>query len=206
MKLQTFIKSLKRWSALVLAGVLLTGCSRSVTWEEEVVLNTGETIWVRRHVSYSVRGEAGNPLDLNYIADRDEEISFQYGDKDYRYKGDAQLMLIAISPDRRPVLVAPAAGKSWDSVHFYRCTLPHYVQLVPDKSGTTWHWPEDVEKWVYLLPANLMQGRKPPAEMKRSYSAKEKSELDKGIHVKSPMRRYVDPNYFSDNCKGRVKP
>jgi hypothetical protein len=37
---------------MVVAVFLLSACSKTVTWEEEVPLNTGEVIWVERVDSY----------------------------------------------------------------------------------------------------------------------------------------------------------
>lgn len=50
---------------------LLSACSKTVQWEEEVPLNTGETIWVKRTVVYSAQGGAGNPLDMAYRPKKD---------------------------------------------------------------------------------------------------------------------------------------
>ncbi len=48
----------------VVGALQLTACSKTVQWEEEVPLNTGETIWVKRTVVYSLQGESGNPMDI----------------------------------------------------------------------------------------------------------------------------------------------
>jgi hypothetical protein len=51
-----------------LLGLLqLTACSKTVQWEEEVPLNTGEVIWVKREVTYKYKGAGGNPLDMDYL-------------------------------------------------------------------------------------------------------------------------------------------
>lgn len=42
---------------LLLIGLVmtaLTACSKTVQWEEEVPLNTGDVIWVKREVVYKL--------------------------------------------------------------------------------------------------------------------------------------------------------
>lgn len=51
-----------RGLAIALLAVVLSGCSRTVTWEEEVPLNTGATAWIARTDTYSRSTEPGNPF------------------------------------------------------------------------------------------------------------------------------------------------
>ena len=104
-------------SFLLAAACALSGCSKTVQWEEEVPLNTGETIWVVRTVTYSYQGDAGNPLDMAYRPDDTEIIEFAWDEKAYRYEGDARVILLAISAMKNPVLVARADDQSWDWKH-----------------------------------------------------------------------------------------
>ena len=141
----------------VIAATQLTACSKTVQWEEEVRLNTGETIWVKRTVVYTAQGGAGNPLDVAYRRGKDEAIEFTWNGKNYYYKGEAVIMVLAISPEKRPVLVAKASGNAWAARHKYACTYPYYVQLVPDIAGQAWTWPPHIEPWLYNLPTNLFR-------------------------------------------------
>ena len=90
----------------IAAIMQLTGCAKNVQWEEEVLLNKGETIWVTKEVRYIIKGQPGNPLDLGYLPDFEETTSFKYGGRAYTYKGDAAIMVLAISPQKLPVLLA----------------------------------------------------------------------------------------------------
>ena len=54
---------------IVIAATQLAACSKTVQWEEEVPLNTGETIWVEKTLNYTIKGGAGNPLDMAYRPD-----------------------------------------------------------------------------------------------------------------------------------------
>lgn len=189
---------------LALAAALqLAACSKTVQWEEEVPLNTGETIWVKRTAVYSLKGAGGNPFDIGYGQDWTETLSFQWGGQKYVYKGDADLMVLAISPQKRPVLVAPAADKGWDWNHDYYCASPHYVQFVPDASGREWTWPPEIEPWLYGMPHNLMRTRRKPEEMRERYTAQQRNEEDEIGSMQGPSRAKIDPNHITKNCKRR---
>ena len=188
---------------MLLALVALSACSKTVQWEEEVPLNTGETIWVKRSVVYSLQGESGNPMNIGYGQNKTETLSFEWGGKKYVYKGEAALMLLAISPQKQPVLVAPAADRSWDWNHNYYCTIPYYVQFVPDASGRKWTWPPDVEPWLYGLLHNLLRQRRKPEEMKARYSAQQRNEEDAIMVIQGPSSGKIDPKFSDRDCKKR---
>ena len=48
MKSTRVIALCARGVAIGLLALVLSACGRTVTWEEEVPLNTGETIWIER--------------------------------------------------------------------------------------------------------------------------------------------------------------
>lgn len=192
---------LRKFAGLLLLMVVLqlTTCSKTVEWKEEVPLNTGETIWVTRTVAYSIKGEGGNPLNLAYRPDKIETLSFQWRGKQYRYEGGASLMLLAISPQGKPVLVAPAADKGWDWNHDYFCASPHYVQFVPDASGRQWTWPPEIEPWLYGMQHNLMRARRDYKEMKTSYTAVQRDEEDAIGLMQDPTRARIDSQHITRN-------
>lgn len=197
---------LKKLLQLLLAGIAalqLTACSKTVQWEEEVPLNTGEVIWVKRTVIYSLQGAGGNPLDMDYRPDYMETLSFQWGGKKYVYEGNAALMLLAISPQKQPVLVAPAADRNWDWNHNYYCATPHYVQFVPDESGRKWIWPPEIEPWLYGMPHNLMRTRRKAEEMKTRYTAQQRGEEDAIMVIQGPSSGEINPKFIGRNCKKR---
>ena len=184
-----------------LAMTALTGCTRNFQWEEEVLLNTGETIWITKEVSYSIKGQPGNPADMGYLSDQIETTSFKYGGRGYRYKGDApQLMVLAISPDKQPVLLAPAKSRNWGVENNYKCTKPYYVQLMPDSSGSNWRWPDKIEPWTYNLPTNLMLKRDHPSKVKSRYTLADKSQQG---FLKDPRLiniLKINPDLVTNNC------
>lgn len=184
------------------AALQLTACSKTVQWEEEVLLNTGETIWISKEVRYTIKGQPGNPLDLGYLPDFVESTSFKYGERDYTYRGDAGIMVLAISPQKLPVLIAPAGNNNWYRRNKYSlCTKPYYVQLMPNSTGQQWSWPDQIEPWTYNLPANLMLNRDQPSDVKRRYTMEDKA---KQTYMRDPLSLYIqkiDPSYANLNCR-----
>jgi hypothetical protein len=186
------------WCVLALH---LAACSRTVEWQEEVPLNTGETIWVKRKVVYSLQGASGNPLDIGYRPNKTETLSFRWEGKDYFYKGDAAVILLAISPARRPTLVARASDRSWDWIHDFLCATPHYVQLVPDSSGRNWTWPPQIEPWQFGMSHNLMRQRRKPEQMNSRYTSQQRIAEDAIGMMQTPSAFMIDPNYTAESCK-----
>lgn len=187
------------------AMVQLNACSKTVRWEEEVPLNTGEVIWVKRTVEYALQGGAGNPFDTAYRPEQDQAIEFQWRGKNYRYQGDARIMLLAISQQNEPVLVAQAEANSWNWRHNYTCTTPFYVQLVPDVTGRIWKWPARIETWLYNLPSNLLLERHPPHRMKKRYTTPDRAAEDHPGSRNMPSQLKIDPTYTGDLCRLKEK-
>lgn len=188
------------WLVVILA-VWYAARPKTVQWEEEVPLNTGETIWVTRTVTYSLKGDAGNPFDIKYRPDWTEKLEFKWGGKKYVYEGDAELMLLAISPQKQPVLVGPAADKGWDWNHDYYCATPHYVQFVPNANGRDWTWPPKIEPWLYGMQSNLMSQRRKPDDMKRRYTSQQRNEEDAAMAIQGPFYAKIDPTFIGRDCK-----
>jgi len=105
------IKHIVKFSLIVLLGISLCACSKTVQWEEEVPLNNGETIWVKRTVVYVLKGGAGNPFDVDYRPKWDEKLEFTWNGNHYIYDGEARVFLLAISPQKQPMLIARPGDK-----------------------------------------------------------------------------------------------
>jgi hypothetical protein len=194
-------KKLMQILLVVFAALQLTACARNVTWEEEVLLNTGETIWVTKEVRYTVKGQSGNPADRGYLPDDEETISFKYGGRSYSYTGNARIMVLAISPQKLPVLLAHPHWNAWYRHNDYPlCATPYYVQFVPDSTGQQWTWPKQIEPWTYNLPTNLLDDRNPPSDMKRRYTMADKA---KQTYLQDPQLlsiQKIDPLETNQNC------
>ena len=187
---------------VLLLTVLGTGFAKTVKWEEEVLLNTGETIWVSKKVRYSIKGQPGNPLDLGYVPDRIQTMNFKYKSTRYSYEGDAGIMLLAISPHGKPIVVAHPGYWKWYARHNYSvCTRPFYVQLIPDQSGRAWIWPNQIEEWTYHLPTNIMQSMPDPSRAKHRYTMHDKSLQG---FMRDPRLAYmtkVEPQHKNLDCQ-----
>lgn len=184
----------------------LTACSKTVQWEEEVPLNTGEVIWVKRTVEYTVQGGAGNPLDLAYRPRRGSEVmDFTWRGNQYSFSQHAGVVVLAISPKDHPVLVAEADTGAWDASNNYRCTIPFYVQFVPDHSGRHWTWPSKIEPWLYNLENNLLFDKPTPDHGRRRYTARERQAANAAVLVRSPSRQKIDPTHTGDLCNSKEK-
>ena len=194
-----------RLIVLTLCAFLLTACSKTIQWEEEVPLNTGETIWVKRTVVYSPKGDAGNPLDTAYRPEKDGAIEFTWDGRRFYYRGEAVIMVLAISPARVPILVAAAPDNSWEARYKYACTYPYYVQLVPDESGRTWNWPPKIEPWLYDLPTNLFREFGNPDQMLRRYSVQQKRFQSYLADPRLTSMHKIDPTFTGDLCKRTEK-
>lgn len=196
-------ESVMRWWMVLAIALCMTACSKTVQWEEEVPLNTGDTIWVKRTVTYSLKGAGGNPLDMAYRPDWTEKLAFEWKGKEYIYKGDADLMLLAISPlTKQPVLIAQAANKQWGWSNNYYCTTPYYVQFVPDETGKNWTWPASIETWLYSLPKNIMVGYRNDKvdQIKDRYTARDRAEKDATADIQDPSSARVDSTYTFKHC------
>ncbi len=182
----------------VIAVTQLAACSRTVDWEEEVPLNTGETIWVKRSMPWVYKGGFGNPFGMSMLPTHEQTIRFKYGGNEYSYTGRVDVHWIAISPDGQPVLVAIPGSYGWNYLYesAYYCVVPYYVQFVPDKAGTKWTWPEKIEPWLYNLPANVMVSIPQLGEFRKErYATKDRDERDKTHRLQTPYGSRIDPLY-----------
>lgn len=182
---------------VALVIVQLSACSRTVQWEEEVPLNTGETIWVKRSGTYSFGSESGNPLRFGYNPDWRSTIEFTYRGKEFFFSSEASPMVLAISPHGQPNLVASAGV--WGNQHAYPCITPYYVQFRPDNSGKKWTWPVRIEPWLYDLPSNLLVGLPPLEHDGKKINALERKRLNGSILIYSEYQR-IDPAKKPENC------
>ena len=175
---------------------------RSVSWEEEVLLNTGETIVVKRWGMYEYGFETGGGY-VGYQPNWRSTIEFAYRGRRYEHTDAAYFMLLAIDPNGAPNLVALATGYDWHTKNNYHCVVPSYVQFRPDSTGKQWTWPNQIEPWLHKLPTNLVFGLVPIEANGMKYSAEDRvrenaSSLVMGEHV-----RQIDPNFNDQRCLRR---
>lgn len=195
---------------MLLPLVALSACSKTVQWEEEVPLNTGETIWVQRSMPWVYKGGMGNPFDMAMRATGEQTIRFTYGGKEYSFTGIPKVLWIAIAPTGIPVLVADPRFSGWNYLYesAYYCVVPYYVQFVPDATGKKWTWPEKIEPWLYNVPANLMVVIPQLSEKRKErYTEKDRDERDASYRRETPSNRRIDPTHDAKSrCPQKYDP
>lgn len=193
----------KKLKIFVVLGVLINiiGCEKTRTLHQEVLLNTGEGVIATWVVDYNFQGDAGNPMNIKMRPKRLMTLTFDYRGKEYRYRGDASLFLLAISPKGVPNLVLYPDGFAWDSKNNYRCTVPYYAQLIPDETGKTWTFPSNIEPWLYGLKGNLslriFDEENPPKIKSASQTIREEYSSKRGDEARF---QFVDSSYTTNNC------
>ena len=189
---------------LILIGFILTAttaCTRNVDWEEEIPLNTGETIVVKRSGSYTYQGLKSDGNHFRYIPERRKTIAFTYKGKRYSYTDESTLQLLAIAPNGTPNLVAPAGGE-WARKNNYYCVTPSYVQFRPDSSGKVWTWPEKIDPWLYGLPTNLVFGLASLEDDGKRFTPADRWQENASI-TRYKEYKNIDQTHQSDNCPTR---
>lgn len=194
---KTFLKLI----LITLSAMAFTACSKTVQWEEEVLLNTGETIVVKRHGTYSLQLQAGNPFDIRLSPDPVSTIEFIYKGKKYSHTDDVGLVLLAISPEEKPTLVTSPQNTDWQWKHNYLCAMPSYVQLQFDSSQNTWVWPPQIEYWLYKLPTNLSLGIATLSEDGQRLTVTQIKTKNASAYGVGPQFQYIDPTFQSRSCK-----
>jgi hypothetical protein len=181
----------------------LIACSKTVQWEEQVPLNTGEVVSVKRTGTYAYESESGNPMKSRYAPQARSSFEFTYKGKVYSHADDAELVLLAIGPDGVPNLIASAHSYEWQWRHEHYCATPSYVQFRPDSTGQKWVWPERIDPWLYNLPTNLIFGLVPVEANNKKFTAAERASSNAPVTVRFKEYRYLDPDFQHQNCKRR---
>lgn len=172
---------------------------RTVNWEEEITLNTGETLIVKRQGEYRyVVFNAGHGETLYHRPKENPKLAFSHKGKSYSFSGEAELILIAVGPNGVPTLVADA--REWRRHTKYPCVTPDYVQFKPNADGKTWVWPNQIEPWLYNLPSNLILGLVDLKDDERRLKPDEYKKENKAGLV-SPRYSRVDPSIKPENCQ-----
>lgn len=129
----------------LVATTLLSACSKTVQWEEEVPLNTGETIWVKRTDTYRRGSEPGNPLQLVWLP-KSRALEFSWHGQHYKYHTDTTdiMMLYGLVVPKSIAIVA------WTK----NCAKPGYGEFQWANDG--WHLQPNVSSVLIGKSRNLM--------------------------------------------------
>lgn len=185
---------------LMIAALQLAACSKTVQWEEEVPLNTGETIVVKRSGTYTYKSAPGNPLDFGYGPDWRSTIEFTYKGKRYSYTSDASPMVLAISPAGQPNLIALADQAGWGNKNNYSCDAPYYVQFQPSENGRQWTWPDKIDTWLCNLPTNLVIGLAPLEASGKKFTPADREQENASATTGFVFYGRIDSTYSSQHC------
>jgi hypothetical protein len=140
----------KAFRILVVMGAAtqLTACSKTMQWEEEVPLNTGEVIWVKRTDTYVKGSEPGNPLKMTWgIETRAYEFLWQGQQYTYQTEPKVSLgaFLIHVFPADKVVAIVDATRQ---------CAKPGYGEF--RWAGGAWQLQKNVSPALVGQPRNLM--------------------------------------------------
>lgn len=180
----------------------LSGCSKTLQWQEEVALSPTDTVWVTRTVDYERGGSAGNPLDIVWLGRR-FALEFNWRGKRYHFEQHGAPTVLRLGTTGQPVILAPADAGAWYAQNHYACTRPFYVQFVPDATGKQWIWPATIEPAFYGTETNLLQVLPRPGAGQARYSAQELKAANVAALGRSPQRLRIEPTYMGDHCRGK---
>ncbi len=173
---------------------------RTVTWEEEVPLNTGENIVVKRSGKYEFNlYTAGTGHAFFYSPMPRSTIEFTYKGKQYVNTSEGGLQLIAIAPDGLPNLVANAIAWNRKNKNVYSCDPPYYMQFRPSSNGTEWTWPNRIDPWLYKLPTNLLLGIAAIEDDGKKFTSLDRQASNASAYAYA-YAKFIDTAYFSDGC------
>lgn len=189
-----------------LAMISLGACSKTVQWEEEVPLNTGETIVVKRSGSYTYKGLTSDGNAFSWNPEWRSTIEFAYKGKQYTHTDVVELILIAIGPDGVPNLVADPQRDGWNWKNRYYCVIPYYVQFRPDSTGKVWTWPEKIDPWLHGLPTNLVFGLAALADDGKRFTPADRRQKNASVTGRYKEFETIDPTYKADQCPTRKLP
>ncbi|HOZ66872.1 MAG TPA: hypothetical protein PLH13_05500 [Burkholderiaceae bacterium] len=119
-----YTKTLLKLIHIALMCIAITACSettKTVQWEEEVPLNTGEVIWVKRADTYSRRSEPGNPLKMGWWLEK-RLIEFVWQAERFKFQTDTTeiLMLHVLDASKNIAVIAWAKNCSKRGYGEYR--------------------------------------------------------------------------------------
>jgi hypothetical protein len=133
---------------MLLPLVAITACSKTVQWEEEVPLNTGETIWVKRADTYVRRSEPGNPLQMGWWP-KTRSYSFSWNGQPFVYQLDSKIsggaFLIYVIESEKMIAVVDGAAN---------CTKLGYGEFRWTEGS--WQLQPNIHPALIGQPRNLM--------------------------------------------------
>jgi hypothetical protein len=166
--LERAFRILLRFAAAV-GLFFLAACSKQVEWDEEVLLNTGEILWVHRTDTFERKSEPGNPLQAAWWP---ESRRYEFARKDHRYEYAVPSgqspgpMAIAIDRDGEVLII------DWQK----NCKKPGYAVL--RWAGGDWRIQPTPPEPFYGTRRNLLGWRSPDGDIPKRLTSAMKQGLD----------------------------
>jgi hypothetical protein len=182
-------------AAVSTPSLLLSACgasTKTVEWEEEVPLNTGEIIWVKRADTYIRRSEPGNPLQMGWWPYDHRSYEFSWQGQSYKYdtKGTsgAPILLHAYAQEKTVAIVDSA----WPTCAGYG----EYKWIAGN-----WQLQKSVNPSLVGLPRNLMAHSSArdgdiPARVTQEWIRLQHFELPQ----KGSSETHLSPSKIAINC------
>jgi hypothetical protein len=179
-------------------SLLLSACGQSekiVRWDEEVLLNTGETIWVKRADIFVKGAEPGNPLQRTWKLDR-RAYEFTWQGQKYIYTTEVKL-----SPGALLIYVHDAS-KTISIVDFNReCIKPGYGEF--RWVNGNWQLQQNVAPALIGQVRNLMGSFDSEGEIPAQVNRAFKQQIDTAPN-RSKKIMQIDESNLATNCT-RIK-
>ncbi|MHB1125173.1 MAG: hypothetical protein ACYC0T_20990 [Ramlibacter sp.] len=126
-----------------LLALVLSACSRTVTWEEEVPLNTGERRWITRTDTYLRATEPGNPLKAAWSIEK-RAMTLLLHERRYTFEAETTDIFMVFDYGATVAVVA------WST----ECDTRGYAEYRWAKEG--WQLQKSLNPLLIGLPRNLM--------------------------------------------------
>jgi hypothetical protein len=175
------------------AAFMLGACgdadAKTVSWEEETRLNSGEVVWVKRTDSFSRRAEPGNPLASGWWPEA-RRYEFTWRGRQYAYETNPKESLGAI--------VLAVRGQQLILLDRSRaCRTPGFAEFVFD--GSRWQLQKSVGSDMLGQARNLMYSNANIQDGQR-LSADDKLARDKAIGGRAAPPMTVDISNIAAHC------
>lgn len=137
------IASCAKGLSIGLLVLVLSACSRTVTWEEEVLLNTGTVIWLLRTDTYSRTTEAGNPFKAAWAIEK-RRIDLTLHNRPYVFESSTTDIFMLFDRGKTVSIVA------WST----ECSPQGYAEYRGSEEG--WRMQRSTDPQLVGQPRNLM--------------------------------------------------
>ncbi|MDP3760098.1 MAG: hypothetical protein Q8R01_06240 [Ramlibacter sp.] len=181
-----------RMLLVLIAAFHLAACSKTVQWEEEVELSSGEILWVKRTDSFKRTSEPGNPLQSAWWPTR-RALEFTWHGQRYEFDTDTTsiMMLYEVEVSKSMAIVA------WTK----KCAKPGYGEF--RRANGDWHLQPTVSAAIVGKPRNLMGFYSAvPGQIPARATIKFKRDSHFELPQKGGEETHLQESRVANNCSG----